>query len=220
MAQTMLDGLTIDRNDIYKGAARVVVSDPELLTSFPGRLESIINPSVPASGVAYALATGWVDVGPTTEDGVTLTREAETSDGIVLSQRAAALDEGEPETWNMSAEMTLLETTLERINMAWAAGTLKTHASDGTHVAQRSLTMDAPTTFTERMCAIIQEDEKTGTLRAFAFRKAIPNVDGNEMTFHGDDPTDLPFNLTLKADLDIGQGYGQFGVVFSEGSEG
>lgn len=216
----MLDGLTVDRDLIYKGAARVVVSDPTVLTSFPGRLESVINPATPVTGLAYALATGWSDVGPTTEDGVVLRREAELSDGIPVSQRATALDEGEPEKWNMDAEMTLLETTLERINLAWQAGTLRSHGADASHVAQRSLTVDAPTTFTERMCAIIQEDVKTGALRVFAFRKATPKVDGAEITFHGTEASDIPFNLTVKADADVDQGAGQFGVIYSEGTDG
>jgi len=216
----MLDGLSVTRDKIYKGAARVVVSDPTTLTSFPGRMESVINPATPVSGTAYALATGWSDVGPTTEDGVTLTREAELADGIPVSQRAAALDEGEPESWSMAAEMTLLETTLERINLAWAAGTLRSHDADAGHVAQRSLTVDAPSSFTERMCAIIQEDVKTGALRVFVFRKATPKVDGAEITFHGTEASDLPFNLTIKADTDVAQGSGQFGVIFSEGADG
>jgi hypothetical protein len=204
----MIDAITVTRNQVYKGAGRLVVSDPDTLTSFPGRFESVMNPD------SYALASGWVDLGPTSEDGIVIRREAELSDGIPLDQRNTNLDEGEPEGWTMEAEATLMETTLENFQKAWEGGTLRAFAADGTHAAQHALDLDAPASFTERMAAFIQEDPKTQKLRVFVFRKTIPAVDGSEVNLQKTEASGLPMKLRLKADESIDQGSGQFGKVY------
>ena len=216
MTAYMIDSITVTRANIYQGAARLVVSDPDLLTSFPGRLESIMKPATPITGTAYELATGWTDLGPTSDDGVTIRREAELSDGIVVDQRNTALDEGEPDKWTMEAEANLMETTLENFQKMWEGGTLRAHAQDGSHVAQHVLDLDAPASFTERMAAFIQEDPSTGKLRAFAFRKTIPQVEGSEIALKSSEATALPLKLKLKSDETVSEGSGQFGRIYEE----
>uniref|UniRef100_A0A6M3X4R4 Uncharacterized protein n=1 Tax=viral metagenome TaxID=1070528 RepID=A0A6M3X4R4_9ZZZZ len=218
MTAYMIDSITVTRTKVYKGAGRFVVSDPDLLTSFPGRLESIMQPSVPADGVstAYELATGWIDLGPTTEDGMKIQREAALSDGIPLDQRTTNLDSGEPESWDMAAEATLLHTDLENIQKAWEGGTLRAYAGDASYVAQHVLDLDAPSSFTERMAAFIQEDPKSGKLRAYAFRSTIPQVDGSEMNLQSGEATGLPLKLKLNADETVSEGSGQFGKIYEE----
>ncbi len=212
----MIDSISVTRDNIYKGAGRLVVSDPDTLTSFPGRLESIMSPATPVTGTAYALADGWSDLGPTTEDGITIRREASLSDGIPVDQRNNPLDEGEPDSWAMSLDCTLMDTSLANINKAWEAGTQRAYDADGGHVAQGSLDLDAPATFTERMLAVIQEDPKTGKLRAFAFRKATPKVDGSELNVQSGEATGLPVSFTLKTDTTVSEGSGQFGRIYEE----
>jgi len=215
----MIDSITVTRARIYKGAARVVVSDPTIMTSFPGLLESVMNPSTPADGgTAYELATGWIDLGPTTEDGVTLRREAELSDGIALDQRNANLSEGEPESWSMQVDTEFMHTTLENLQKGWQGGDIRSYDASGSNVAQRTLTMDAPGSFTERVLAIIQEDTETGSLRMFAFRKATPKVDGSELKSNKADASGLPVSFTLKIDTSIASGYGEFGIIYEEGN--
>jgi len=216
MAEHMIDNVTVTRDEIYKGAARLLVSDPDSLTSFPGRLESVMNPASPVTGTAYALASGWLDLGPTTEDGVTIRREAELSDGIPLDQRKTNLDEGEPENWTMEAEATLLHTSLLNLQKGWEGGTLRAFTADGSHVAQHALDLDAPSSFTERMAAFVQEDPKSGKFRSFVFRAAIPQVDGSELTLQSDEASGLPLKLKLKADTSISEGSGQFGKIYEE----
>lgn len=214
----MLDAMTVSRDEIFLGAARVVISDPTVLTSFPGRMESVINPAVPVSGVAYALASGWVDLGPTTTDGVTVSRSADLSDGIEVDQRSANLDEGEPETWEMSLDLTLLHTTLDNFNYAWAAGTQRAHAA-GAQVAQHSLTLDAPASFTERIIAAIQQDKKRDQMRVIVFRKAVPQAD-SETVLAKTDPAELPCTFTLRLDPAVSEGAGQFGIIYEEDALG
>lgn len=212
----LTDAITVTRENFYKGAARLVVSDPDLLTSFPGRIESVMLPGTPISGTAYELQTGWIDVGPTTEDGVVIQREAEVSDGIPLDQRTVNLDEGEPESWAMAAEATLMETTLLNFQKAWEGGTIREFAQDGSHVAQSALDLGAPPAFTERMAAFIQEDPKSGGLRVFAFRKAIPQVDGNEVVLQSKEASALPLKLKIKADTTVAATDDQFGRIYEE----
>lgn len=215
MTSYMIDQISVTRTKVYKGSGRLVISDPDTLTSFPGALESIMNPASPATGTAYALADGWTDLGPTTEDGIIIRREAELDDGIPVDQRNTNLDEGEPEKWTMELETTLLHTDLDNLMYAWEGGTKRTIAASGSNVAQHSLDLDAPASFTERMAAVIQEDPSSGKLRCHVFRQAIPQVSG-EMNIQKGEATGLPFTLKLKADETISEGSGQFGKVFEE----
>jgi hypothetical protein len=212
----MIDEITVTRNEIWKGAARLLISDPTLVTSFPGALESVMNPGTPADGgAAYALASGWNDLGPTTEDGITLKRSAETSDGIALDQRRYNLDEGEPEGWEMNAESELLHSSQQNFVYAWEAGGIRAIAGSGSNVAQHRLDFDAPSSFTERMFAAVQEDPKTERLRVFVFRKVVPEVDG-EVQLSSEEETALPVAFKLKADPSISEGQGQFGRMYQE----
>jgi hypothetical protein len=216
MATYMIDSITVTRAKVYKGAARLVISDPDTLTSFPGVLESVMNPAVPADGgTAYALADGWSDLGPTTEDGVTIRREAELDDGIPVDQRNTNLDEGEPDKWTMELEASLLNTDLYNFNYTWEAGTKRTIAATGTNVAQHSLDLDAPASFTERMMAVIQEDPSSTQLRCWVFRQAIPQVSSETVVQKGE-ATNLPVTFKLKADETVSEGSGQFGKIFEE----
>lgn len=216
MSAMMIDSITVTRTKVYKGAGRLLVSDPDLLTSFPGRLESVMNPASPADGgTAYELATGWVDLGPTTEDGIILRREAEMSEGIPLDQRRANLDEGEPENWKMELEATLVHTCLDNIKKAWEGGEKRTLAASGSQVAQHSVDFDAPGSLTERMAAVVQEDPKSGGLRVFVFRETIPQIEG-EMNIQENEATGLPLKLLVRLDESISEGSGQFGKVYEE----
>jgi len=203
----MIDAIAVDRNEIYKGAARLVYSNPATLTSFPGRFESVMS-------ATYVLASGWVDFGATTEDGVMIRREASLSDGIPVDQRRSPLDEGEPETWNMSAETTMLDTSLANLAIIWQAGTLRAHVAAGGNAAQHALDLDAPGTFTSRMMAAIQEDPKTGKLRMAVFRKVTPKVDGSELSMSRTAASELPATFTLASDEDVAEGSGQFGRIY------
>ena len=218
MTSYMIDAITVSRDKMYQGSGRLVVSDPAVLTSFPGVMESVMNGASPVSGVAYALTTGWIDLGPTTEDGITLTRAAELSEGIPLDQRKTNLSEGEPDKWSMGLETALLHTTLENIQKVWQGSSLRSIDVSASNVAQRSLSLDAPPAFTERMLALIQEDPTNGNLRVFVFRQAKPKVDGAELSVKKSEVTGLPASFTLSADPAISDGYGQFGMIYEEGT--
>lgn len=204
----MIDVITVDRDTIYKGAARLVYSNPVSLTSFPGRFESVMN------ATTYALVAGWTDFGATTEDGVMIRREASLTDGIPVDQRRSPLDEGQPETWNMAAETTLLNNSLTNIAIAWEAGTLRAHTAAGGNAAQHVLDLDAPGEFTQRMMCAIQEDPISNKLRMACFRKVTPKVDGSELSMSRTNASELPVTFTLASDEDVAEGSGQFGRIY------
>jgi len=216
MTTNLTDAITITRSKVYKGACRFVYADPNIYTSFPGRLESVMQPASPAdaAATAYELAHGLYDVESTSEEGVVLRRAADFSDGIAIDQRGFALDAGEPDDWNMEAEFTLLNTSLEMLQVMWELGTLTAQAADATHVAAHRLSINAPKSFTERMTFLIQEDPKSGKLRCFAFRIAKPQVD-SELNIQKTEATGLPVTMKLSADPAITSD-DPYGCIFEE----
>jgi len=206
---SLIDNVTVTRNNIFKGACQVVVST-DAYTSFPGVIESVIDPST------YALASGLTALGGTTEDGVVIRRSAELSDGIPVDQRRFNLDEGEPEGWEMEAELTLLETNLDRLRIAWEGETVQSIAAGAGNVAQHVMPLAGPSTFTERMLFVIQEDYKTGRLRVGAFRKATPMVDGAELNMQSEEASAVPLKFKLRADESVASHHGPFGKIFEE----
>jgi len=206
MAAKMVDSITISRNAVFKGASRVV---QRVSTTVPAKLEDIMAPTT------YVLASGWVDVGGTTEDGLTQTRTAELSDGIPVDQRRVALDKGEPDSWEMSAECTLLDTTYAKLVIALEYGTVTALGTDTGRVAQHQVSIDAPQAFTARQFAFIQEDVKSLKCRAWWFRNVTPAVD-SEMVIQKLEATGVPLKLTISTDSAIAEGSGEFGLYFEQ----
>jgi hypothetical protein len=202
----MIDSITVTRRDLFKGACRIAC---RVSTTVPVKLEDIMEPAT------YVLASGWADLGPTNEDGVSFTRTAELSDGIVVDQRLTALDEGEPDSWSASASCTLMHTTYGNLIKALEYGTATALGATGGRIAQHQVSIDAPASFTERQFAFIQEDYKNSRVRAWWWRKVVPAVD-TEMAIKGSEATGLPFKMTINQDTDVLAGAGQFGLYFEE----
>jgi len=199
------DSITVTRSTVYKGPSYIAIGE---LASFPGELESVIHPTT------YALQSGIVAVAPTTEDGVTIKRTAEVGDGIAIDQKAYNLDEGEPDGWEMEVSFTLLNTDVDFLKYVWGTG--DPMAVSGSVVSQQKLPLDAPTSFTERELYIIQEDAKTGRMRVFAFRKAVPQPD-SEVNVQSSDGSGAPATFKCRADTTItADHHGPFGFIFEE----
>ncbi|MBN2004134.1 MAG: hypothetical protein JXA21_12330 [Anaerolineae bacterium] len=208
MAVSVLDGMTIDRNSVFRGAARAVYAAST--KTFPTKIEDVIDPS------SYELASGWSDLGATNDDGFTLRRSVEVFDGITIDQLKTKLDEGEPESWMMESECTLMDTSLDKMAIVWQGGTIETITAGAGTVAQHALPLDAPASFTSRRFAYIQQDEKTGRIRVFVFRDVIPQVDGSDLKMSGKEGSPLPAKFKIKRDTSIALNSGQFGKVFQE----
>ena len=159
------------------------------------------------------LEAGLSAICPTTEDGVTINRVAEVSDGIEIDQKAYNLDEGQPTSWTMEVSMTLLKTDVDALRIVWE--TADKVAVTGSVVNQQRLPIGAPTAFTSRELYIIQEDETTGRMRVFAFRDAIPQVD-TEINIQSEEAAGLPITFKCRADSTLADHHGPFGFLFEE----
>jgi len=201
---SLVDNVSVTRNQVYKGSGVLAIGS---VASFPGELESVINPTT------YVLGSGLTIYAPTSEDGVTLNRTAEVSDGIAIDQRKSNLDEGEPEAWNMEASVTLLRTDAAMLSLAWELGTVE--ALSGSVVEQTVTPISAPSTFTEQELYLIQEDAKTGRLRVFAFRKSVPQPDG-DLNAQSEEASGLPVTFKLREDTGVAEHHGSFGKIFEE----
>jgi len=201
---SLVDNVSVTRNEVYKGAGILAIGS---LASFPGELESVINPTT------YALGAGLSFYSPTTEDGVTLNRTAEVSDGIAIDQRKANLDEGEPDGWSMECSVTLLKTDAATLGMAWELGT--TEDLSGSVVKQTVTPISAPATFTEQELYLIQEDAKTGRMRVFAFRKSVPQPDG-DLNAQSEEASGLAITFKLREDTSVAEHHGSYGKIFEE----
>ena len=200
----LVDNITITRAETYKGSGYVLIG---ALASFPGELESVIHPDT------YALGAGVVALCPTSEDGVTIGRAAEVSDGIPIDQKPYNLDEGEPTGWTQEVTFTLLNTDLDFLKYVWA--TDDPVAVVGSLVNQKRMPLGAPTSFTERELYIVQEDITTGRLRVFAFRKAVPQTD-SELNVQSEEASGVSTTFRIRADTSLANHHGPFGFVFEE----
>jgi len=200
----LVSAITIDRNDVWKGSSYLAYGN---LASFPGELESVINPTT------YALANGLTALAPTNEDGVSISRSTESEDGIPIDQKNYNLDEGDPGDTAMEVGTTLLTSNVDVIKIVW--GTPDEVAVSGSLVNQKRLPLNAPSTYTERQVYVIQEDAKTGRLRVFAFRKTVPNVD-SEMNIQRSEATGLPSAFKLRPDTTLADHHGPYGFIFEE----
>jgi len=200
----LIDSITVTRNKTFKGASYVAYGT---LASFPGALESVINPTT------YALVGGLTALCPTSEDGVALTRSADSQDGFAVDQKTTMVDEGEPENWAQEVSFTLLDSTVDVLAVVWEAGTPATIV--GSAVTQKRLSLGSPASYTERQLYIIQEDPVTLRMRVFAFRKAVPQVD-SEMNIQRTDAAGVPVTFKCRADTTQAEHRGPFGYIFEE----
>lgn len=202
---TLFDSVVTEGN-IWKGAARLLYADDA--TSFPGEMESVINPET------YALGEGWNDFGGTTEDGVTITREFEGFDGIGVDQLGYPVFEGDPAEWSMALAASLLETDPDNLAIVFELPA----ATDvsGSSVEQKKLVFNAPTTLTERMVAAVQQHSENDNLRVFVFRKAQPTPESREMVLAKSEGTAVPITFDLQADTDVADADGPFGALYRE----
>lgn len=217
---TLFDSV-VTESKIWRGAARVLIAPSG--TSFPGVLESVIQPKTPATGshaVPYALGNAWTDIGGTSEDGVAITRGFEGEDGVAVDQLKAPLFEGDPRSWTMRVGLSMLETSYDKMAIAWELPTASVIAA-GTgpdyNVAQHKALFSAPDTLTERLLAIVQQKpQSSGELRAFVFRKAKLAPEDSELAVQSGEASGLPVTFNCHADTTIDNDADQFGVMFEE----
>jgi hypothetical protein len=210
----------VDRTKVWRGAARIVYAPSG--TSFPGKLESVIQPAVPADpdATAYALAAAWSDLGGTNKSGVTVTRSFEGKAGVEVDQLTYDLFEGDPEKWDMEVKTELVHTDTATLAVAWELPASASIGADTTgpdySVAQVKQDLSAPTSLTERLLAVIQQHPTTNNLRVLVFRKAKIAPESMDTVISSGDGSTVPVTFNLDADTTIDSDEDPFGVVFEE----
>lgn len=202
---TLFDSVVTEGN-IWKGATRLLYADDG--TSFPGELESVIHPTT------FVLSAGWNDFGGTTEDGVTITREFEGSDGVDVDQLNYPLFEGDPTRWLMSLSASLLETDPDNLAIVFELPA----ATDvsGSVVEQKKMVFNAPTSVTERVVAAVQQNPTNDNLRVFVFRQAQPTPESRELVLSKSEGSAVEITFSLEADSAIADADGPFGVLYRQ----
>lgn len=216
---TLFDNV-VTSNDVWRGASRFLYAASG--TSFPGKLESVIQPSSPndPDASAYALGSGWTDFGGTTKDGVTINREFEGADGVTVDQLKYQLFAGEPVSWKMMVSATLSQTSQTNLRIAWELPATRSIAADASgpdyKVAQTYLKFSAPDSLTERLLAVVQQHSENSNLRVAAFRKAVLTPESREMIIQSSEASNIPIQFECKADSSVDNDEDPFGGEFVE----
>lgn len=215
----MLTGI-VSESKVWRGAARILYA--AVSQSFPGKLESIIQPAVPKDphATAFALGTGWHDWGATSRDGVSITRSFEAEEGVETDQSPASLFGGQPSTWAASLAFTLMHTDPDSLALAWELPVKRSYALNSAgpdyKVAQTYSKFSAPSELTERRIAVIQEHPTSGKLRAFVFRKAALSAEASELLVARSNASSVPVSMVANPDTAVAEDQDMFGGVFDE----
>lgn len=203
MASPLVKGLSIDEAKIWTGGHRLVYAP--IATAFPTDLDDIVNMTT------WALATGWVDFGPTTDDGFEITREGDVNEGIAIDQRDYNLGAGNYANVTMGGSCTAMYTDSATLKLKWEFGA--TTAVAGGTVPQSSTAMGSPSTPIKRRLAVLQQNTN-GYLRAFVFRQATVEL-GGSVALHKGDPEGTEVTFIFQPDASIVDGT-DFGVLLEQ----
>jgi len=210
----------VNSDRVWRGASRFLYAASG--TSFPGKLESVIQPSSPndPDATAYALGTSWNDFGGTGTEGIEIVREFEGQAGIEVDQIPYDLFEGDPTKWSMRVSGTLKHTDPATLAIGWELPSTVSIAADDTgpdyKVAQTKVKFSAPTSLTERLLAVVQEHPDNGNLRVFVFRKAKLTPAARALAISASDGSELPIEFDCKADTTIDSDEDPFGALYRE----
>lgn len=231
MTTALARALTINDANIWKGAARMMTSVSTWATLFPTYdavtdpplLEDIVHmrsfPAYTVPIVQYTLAVGWADLGALTEDGVTITREWDESDGITIDQRDTPLRGGIPQNVRMSVSATSVYNSLDMLDYFWQTGSTGTvptapgaaPAAEG-NVAQRNLTIGETKTLAEKRVAIVQQSDTPTSgvspiykVHGFLFRAGVLNPP-SAIKWSSRAHTTQDFALRIRSDVSVSDG--------------
>ena len=189
----------INSDTFIRGAARLMWAG--MTVSFPTTISDIINLST------YDAASGWNDLGAT-KGGVVISRNS-TEETFDVDQILANIDT-RPVTWEQTIATAMAEASLDRINVAWEAGTKTTSGSE------EQMGVGDPTTYkTRRLAVLLRKDD--GKIRAHVFRKVQRNATDSSITLNktGDQIT-FPITFTALADTSVSDVDTRTQVIFNQ----
>lgn len=206
MTTALAKALVVDETKMYRGENRVLLGTLGT-TVFPDTIEDII------SLTTFLPTTNWVDLGVTSTDGITIERSQDVDEGIEIDQRDYALRRGRLSNISYTITGSLMYTDNATLKKVWNSPLLTTIAAvSGTNVAQTVIDLGSPPSLTRYPIAILQQDDKSGKIKAYVFRQAMFTETGG-IAINRSDPSML--EITMEVDPDTSQTDGtDFGRVF------
>jgi hypothetical protein len=189
----------VNEDTFIRGAARLMWAG--ITVSFPTSISQIVNLST------YDAMTNWYDLGAT-KGGVAISRNS-TEETFDVDQILANIDT-RPVTWDQTIATAMAEASLDRINIAWEAG------SKSTSGGEETMGVGDPTVYKQRRLAVLLRKDD-GKLRAHVFRKVVRNATDSTITLNktGDQIT-FPITWTALADTSITDVDTRTQVIFNQ----
>jgi len=211
MSTALVKAFSIADTKLWKGGCRIVLGLATGTGVFPTNFEDVIDPTT------MALVAPYTDFGATNEDGFTVSRTWDEIDGVATDQRDFLLREGSVENVAMTGTAVSLYTDITTMAYLWGLGTVSTVAAVVGPPAKRGFkkaNLGTVTDITPRIFCILQQNNVSGKLRMFAFRKARVTSPG-DLTLQSRVTASNEFNLTFDPDPAIIDG-SDFGLLFEE----
>lgn len=156
----------ISDDTFIRGAARLMWAGTTI--SFPTTISDIINLST------YDAQTGWNDLGAT-KTGITVTHN-NTEEEFDVDQILGIIDV-RPVTYEQSVTTALAEVSLDRLQVAWQAGTKTTSGSE------EQMGVGEPTVYIKRRLAVLFQ-KADGKIRAHVFRLVTKSAQESALAFN------------------------------------
>jgi hypothetical protein len=210
--------ITYERGFV-QGAGRIIYAPAG--TDWPADIGEIID--VDASGAtAYDLKTPWIEIG-FTKTGINITRNNAEEDFDV--DQVSGSIRRRPTNWEMSVGTQLAEATLETFQLAWELGPINAVTPGSPQLAERHVGLGAPTTYAERLVAVLFQfpPEPSGAapntdalIRAWVFRRCYRAAQESGMTLQKTgEQVSLPVRWNAQADTTVPI-ESQFGEIFEQ----
>lgn len=194
--------ITYERGFV-QGAGRILFAPAG--TAMPDSIEDMI---VLTAGITqYDLVTPWTEVG-FTKTGINITRNNAEEDFDV--DQVSGSIRRLPTNWEMSVGTQLAEATLETFQLAWELGPITTTTGTAPALDQRKVGFGAPTSYTERLVAVLFQfpPEKSGPapgtaalIRAWIFGRCYRAAQESGMTLQKTgEQVSLPVRWNAQAD--------------------
>jgi len=194
--------ITYERGFV-QGAGRILYAPAG--TAMPDGIEDIIV--LTAGATQYDLVSPWTEIG-FTKTGINITRNNAEEDFDV--DQVSGSIRRRPTNWEMSVGTQLAEATLETFQLAWELGPITSIAATGGALAQRKLGLGAPTSYTERLVAVLFQfpPERSGAapataalIRAWVFGRCYRAAQESGMTLQKTgEQVSLPVRWNAQAD--------------------
>jgi hypothetical protein len=210
--------ITYERGFV-QGAGRILYAPSG--SDWPTDISDIIDVDA-AAPTAYDLISPWIEIG-FTKTGINITRNNAEEDFDV--DQVSGSIRRRPTNWEMSVGTQLAEATLETFQLAWELGPISTVAAAGAGLDERHLGLGAPTSYTERLIAVLFQfpPEPSGAapataavIRAWVFRRCLRAAQESGMTLQKTgEQVSLPVRWNAQADSSVPIDE-QFGEIFEQ----